>query len=222
MVTEQEKRTGALRAPPPRNPLSRKSRFVKRGFDILLSSLGLVVAAPALAAGIAIARLDTGASGIFSQERVGRGGRLFRLYKIRTMRNVDGVSSSVTTARDPRITRFGRFLRRTKLDELPQLWNVLRGDMSFVGPRPDVRGFADRLQGADREVLLLRPGITGPASLHFRHEEDILAEQDDPETYNRDVVYPKKVEINLRYIREYSIRADLRYLLQTLFWRENG
>ena len=110
----------------------------------------------------------------------------------------------------------GRFFRKTKIDELPQLWNVLLGHMSFVGPRPDVPGYADKLTGVERAVLSLRPGITGPATLKYRDEEEILATQDDPEQYNREVIYPDKVQINLQYIREWSFLGDLRYILATV------
>jgi lipopolysaccharide/colanic/teichoic acid biosynthesis glycosyltransferase len=132
------------------------------------------------------------------------------------MRNVPGVTTTVTSARDPRITRLGRFFRRTKLDELPQLINVLLGQMSFVGPRPDVPGFADQLNGADRLILAIRPGITGPATLAFRDEEVLLAAQADPERYNREVIYPEKVRLNRIYIEQYNLRKDLTYLIQTV------
>jgi lipopolysaccharide/colanic/teichoic acid biosynthesis glycosyltransferase len=111
----------------------------------------------------------------------------------------------------------GRILRRTKIDELPQLWNVLKGDMSFVGPRPDVSGFADKLMGVERAVLSVRPGITGPASLKYSDEEVLLAKVEDPEVYNREVIWPDKVRINLMYIKNWSLVGDLRYLLQTIF-----
>jgi len=133
------------------------------------------------------------------------------------MRDVAGVDTSVTTNTDPRITRLGAFFRKAKIDELPQLINVLLGQMSFVGPRPDVPGFADRLQGEERIVLSVRPGITGPATLKYRNEEEILAQQDDPERYNREVIYPDKVKINVEYVRSYSFWRDLRYIGRTVF-----
>jgi lipopolysaccharide/colanic/teichoic acid biosynthesis glycosyltransferase len=133
------------------------------------------------------------------------------------MRPVQGVETVVTTDQDPRITPLGRFWRKTKIDELPQLINVLKGDMSFVGPRPDVPGFADRLVGEERLLLSIRPGITGPATLKYRNEEQILMEVDDPEKYNREVIFPDKVRINLEYIREHSFWKDLKYIWMTVF-----
>jgi lipopolysaccharide/colanic/teichoic acid biosynthesis glycosyltransferase len=132
------------------------------------------------------------------------------------MRTRAEIKTVVTTASDPRITTIGRFLRATKLDELPQLWNVLTGDMSLVGPRPDVPGYADLLKGDDREILSLRPGITGPATLRFRDEERQLAAHPDPERYNREVLYPAKVSLNLEYLRNYSFLTDIRIIAATL------
>ena len=132
------------------------------------------------------------------------------------MRPVKGINTSVTTDKDPRISKIGRFWRKTKIDELPQLWNVLVGEMSFVGPRPDVPGFADKLEGEERLILSIRPGITGPASLRFKNEEEILAAQPDPERYNREVIWPEKVKINLEYIRNYSLRKDIDYIIKTI------
>ena len=138
------------------------------------------------------------------------------MFKIRTMRPHCGSLWTVTTAEDPRVTRLGRFWRKTKIDELPQLLNVMIGQMSFVGPRPDVPGFADRLQGEDRIILELRPGITGPATLAYRNEEALLASVPDPVRYNREIIYPDKVRINREYIQKWSFWQDIRYILQTL------
>jgi lipopolysaccharide/colanic/teichoic acid biosynthesis glycosyltransferase len=193
--------------------------LLKRSFDVLASFTGLVLLGLPLGLLIILARLDTGGSGIFSQVRVGRYGELFTVYKLRTMRLDSGCSTTVTTSSDPRITRLGRFLRVLKLDELPQLWNVLKGDMSFVGPRPDVPGFADRLVGEDRIILSVRPGITGPATLAFRNEEALLEGQIDPETYNSEVLYPAKVRINRKYVLEYRFRDDLLVIFRTIFSR---
>jgi lipopolysaccharide/colanic/teichoic acid biosynthesis glycosyltransferase len=187
----------------------------KRAFDVLVSAIGLVVLSPVIALAFLAASIDTRAFGFFRQDRVGRHGRTFRIVKVRSMRHDPSLVTSVTTARDPRITRLGRFWRRTKIDELPQLWNVLRGEMSLVGPRPEVPGFADLLTGADAAILSIRPGITGPATLHFRDEERLLALQDDPEEYNRTVLFPAKVQMNLEYIRSYSFRRDLGLLWRT-------
>jgi lipopolysaccharide/colanic/teichoic acid biosynthesis glycosyltransferase len=190
---------------------------VKRGFDLLVAGAGLIVVGWVIPIAAFIARLDTGESGFFRQTRIGRNGRPIDVIKIRTMRPVDGLSTTVTRSDDPRITRIGSFLRRSKIDELPQLINIIRGDMSFVGPRPDVPGFADRLVGEDRIVLSVRPGITGPATIKYRNEERMLASVDDPQRYNREVIFPDKVRINRNYVRNYTFLADLRYILITLF-----
>lgn len=163
-----------------------------------------------------LARIDTGENGFFTQRRVGRYGKIFKVIKIRTMRTVSDIDTSVTTSNDSRITTIGHFFRKTKIDELPQLINVFVGDMSFVGPRPDVPGFADKLTGDDRVVLSVRPGITGPATLQFRNEEMLLAEVENPEQYNNKIIYPEKVRLNKDYINNYSILKDIRYILATL------
>lgn len=187
---------------------------LKRTFDIVAAALGLLLLWPVIIVTWALAARDTGASGFFRQERVGLSGRLFKVVKLRTMRPVAG--TTVTTKNDSRITPLGAKLRRYKLDELPQLWNVLTGSMSFVGPRPDVPGFLDQLEGDDREVLKLRPGITGPATLKYRDEEEILANVDDPERYNAEVIWPDKVRINRDYLHNWSFREDLAIILKTV------
>ena len=189
---------------------------VKRTFDLIVSAIGLVLTSWLILLAWMLASLDTGTNGMFSQCRVGRHGQLFNVFKIRTMRADSHDASTVTTARDPRITRLGRLWRKTKIDELPQLFNVLVGHMSFVGPRPDVPGFADRLQGEDRIVLSVRPGITGPATLRYRDEEQLLASVPDPEAYNRDVIFPDKVRINRDYVLSWSFWRDIGYIFQTL------
>jgi len=197
--------------------LSRRNAVFKRTFDIFLSASGLFLTWWIILLAAGIASLDTGGSGFFLQKRVGKGGKLFKVIKIRTMRLRADVHTTVTTSRDVRITGIGKILRKTKIDELPQLINVLKGDMSFVGPRPDVPGFADKLCGEDRIVLTVRPGITGPATLYFRNEEQLLAGQEDPEKYNQEIIYPLKVKINKKYIYEYSIWKDIRYIYKTIF-----
>ena len=164
-----------------------------------------------------LACIDTRANGFFLQDRVGKDGRLFKVIKIRTMLTNHRTQSTVTLSNDPRITRLGRVFRKLKIDELPQLINVILGQMSFVGPRPDVPGFADRLAGEERLLLSVRPGITGPATLKYRNEEQLLAAQDNPEQYNREVIWPDKVRINLDYIRRWSLAKDIRYIWQTFF-----
>jgi lipopolysaccharide/colanic/teichoic acid biosynthesis glycosyltransferase len=152
---------------------------------------------------------------IFKQKRVGKDGELFTMFKFRSM-SVHHSGSSVSVAGEARITPLGAVLRKYKLDELPELWNVLIGDMSFVGPRPDVPGYADQLTGDDREVLSLRPGITGPASLKYRDEEELLAQQADPQKYNDEVIFPDKVRINLYYLHHYSFVKDIQMIFCTV------
>jgi len=197
--------------------LSPFQAFQKRIFDLFFAALGLLVAWWLILLAWVAASIDTRSNGFFVQKRVGRNGRIFHVVKIKTMRPVAALDTTVTRRGDPRITPLGAFFRRTKIDELPQLWNVLVGDMSFVGPRPDVPGFADTLLGEERAMLSIRPGITGPATLKYRNEEELLAAQDDPEAYNRDVIWPDKVRINLEYIREWSLWNDCCYIFRTVF-----
>ncbi len=198
----------------PPNPLTSGQRFVKRTFDFFAALFGLLVTGPFIVLAAVIARLDTGASGFFRQERTGLNGSSFEVIKIRTMRAIAG--TTVTTTHDPRITRVGHWFRKLKIDELPQLWNVLKGDMSFVGPRPDVKEYTDLIQGEDKAILAIRPGITGPASIQFRNEQELLAEQADPETYNKEVIFPEKIRINNEYIKSYSFVGDIRYIIETI------
>lgn len=191
-------------------------RFQKRTLDLVLSFIGLFFFWWLILLSAFIASRDTGLSGFFRQTRVGKDGKLFKVLKIRSMRPVEGVVTTVTTDHDPRISKVGRFWRKSKIDELPQLWNVFVGDMSFVGPRPDVPGFADKLQGKDRLMLTIRPGITGPATVKYKKEEEILAAQPDPEKYNQEVIWPDKVRINIDYIKNYSILKDIRYIIKTV------
>jgi lipopolysaccharide/colanic/teichoic acid biosynthesis glycosyltransferase len=132
------------------------------------------------------------------------------------MKSVKGVGTTVTTSKDSRITTSGAFFRKTKIDELPQLFNVLFGSMSFVGPRPDVAGFADMLEGEDRIILSVRPGITGPASLKYKDEEILLSSQDNPEYYNKNVIWKDKVQINKKYVSEWSFKKDIIYIIKTI------
>ena len=194
--------------------MSQLDWFIKRSFDIIVSALGLAVLWPLILVSWIIARKDTEASGFFKQERVGKGGHLFKVVKLRTMRAVGG--TTITAANDPRITKWGGRFRRWKLDELPQLWNVLIGQMSFVGPRPDVPGYLDRLEGDDKRLLELRPGITGPATLKYRNEEELLLGQTDPEAFNNGVIWPDKVRINLEYLDTWSFKRDLNYIIKTV------
>ena len=133
------------------------------------------------------------------------------------MNTIHGIDTKITTKDDKRITKWGKFFRRTKLDELPTLWNVLKGDMSLVGPRPDVPGYADKLEGLDRRILELRPGITGPATLKYANEEQLLARIDDPEKYNDEVIFSDKVKMNLDYLDNWNLLMDIKIIFKTIF-----
>ena len=152
-----------------------------------------------------IASLDTGSIGIFLQKRVGQNAKLFSIYKLRTLCRETG-----------RISRIGRFMRTYKLDELPQFFNVLLGDMSVVGPRPDLPGYYDALQGEERKILELKPGITGPASIAYANEEAILSLQKDSLKYNDEVIFPDKVRLNLKYYYERSLWLDIKIIIRTI------
>lgn len=186
----------------------------KRAVDLVLAVPALIVLSPVILAAAAVATIDTSRFGIFSQTRIGRHAQPFNIYKIRTMRGTGG--TTITTTNDSRITTAGRWMRRFKLDELPQLWNVINGTMSLVGPRPDVVGYADCLKGQEREILGLRPGITGPASLVFRDEQSWLGGVADPSITNDTVLWPLKVRINLAYGRRATIADDLKLIGLTL------
>ena len=210
-----------MRKPPvtaeKKNGIRNSERIMKRSFDLIVAVIGLLITGWIIAIAYLTACLDTGSSGFFSQIRVGRNGRLFRMFKIKTMKESHAITTTVTTKNDPRITALGRFFRKTKIDELPQLINVLVGQMSFVGPRPDVPGFADNLTGEDKIILTVRPGITGPATLKYRNEEELLATQKDPDKYNRDIIFPDKVRLNREYVENYSFSSDIKYIMRTIF-----
>lgn len=185
-------------------------------FDRVMAFVGLMFLWPVLIVVVALIRVKMpGGPVIFKQQRVGRNGKLFTMYKFRSM-IVSHSGSSVSVAGENRITPLGAKLRKYKLDELPELWNVLVGDMSFVGPRPDVPGYADQLKGDDRKVLKLRPGITGPASMKYRNEEEILASVSDPVKYNDEVIFPDKVRINLYYLDHQSFWMDIKLIICTV------
>ncbi len=196
--------------------LTRKQKVIKRIFDLVLVVVCIVIFIVPTIILVLLASFSTRSFGIFSQKRVGKDSKLFTLYKIKSMRK-NVAEHHVTTANDMRVTKFGKFLRRSKLDELPQLYNVLIGDMSFVGPRPDVEGYADELKGEDRIVLSVKPAITGPATIKFADEEIILAEQENPLEYNDTVLWPQKVAINKEYIQNWSLTKDLGYVFETVF-----
>lgn len=185
-------------------------------FDRIMAFVGLVVLSPILFVVWILIRIKMpDGPAVFTQKRVGKGGILFTMYKFRSM-SAHHSGSTVSVAGESRITPLGAKLRKYKLDELPELWNVFIGDMSFVGPRPDVPGYADKLEGDDRRVLQLRPGITGPASLKYRDEEVLLAVQANPQEFNDKVIYPDKVRINLYYLDHYSFVADIKMIVATV------
>jgi len=196
--------------------LSSTNKFQKRVFDILLSLVGLLLTWWLILIAWVIATIETKSNGFFIQQRVGKDAKLFYVIKIKTMKEVAGIETTVTSSNDVRITKSGNFFRKTKIDELPQLINVLLGTMSFVGPRPDVEGFADKLKGEDRVILSILPAITGPASIKYREEEEILAKQANPEQYNRDIIWVDKVHINKKYIKEWSLKKDIEYIIKTV------
>ena len=195
---------------------SNSKRLRKRIFDIIFSFLGLLTLWWLILIPFIISTFIHGENGFFIQTRIGRFGKKFKILKIKTMKTNRNINTIITTSLDPRITRFGMFLRLTKVDELPQLINILIGDMSFVGPRPDVQGFADKLEGKDRLILELRPGITGPASLHYKNEETILANKSDPENYNKLVLWPTKVKLNLDYALKHTLINDIKIIIRTI------
>jgi len=196
--------------------LSKKAEIQKRFFDIVLSIVGILLTWWVIFLAWVIASVETRGNGLFKQKRIGKDAKSFFVYKIKTMKHIDGIETTVTTKEDSRITKSGAFFRKTKIDELPQLFNVLFGTMSFVGPRPDVAGFADKLGGEDRIILSIRPGITGPASLEYIEEEEILSKQKSPETYNQEVIWPHKVQINKTYVKEWSLKKDILYIIKTI------
>ena len=191
--------------------------FIKSLFDRTASFFGLLFLSPILLVVAILIRIKMpDGPVIFTQRRVGQHGRLFTMYKFRSM-TVGHGGSSVSVAGESRITLLGAKLRKYKLDELPELWNVLVGDMIFVGPRPDVPGYADKLMSDDRRMLLLKPGITGPASLKYRNEEELLAGQADPQKYNDEVLFPDKVRINIEYLDNWSFWYDIKIIVYTVF-----
>ena len=195
----------------------RPQLFAKRAMDIAVSAAALCVLWPVLLLIALAIVVDDPGPVFYRQVRVGRGGKPFRIFKFRTMvMDADKKGLSITVGRDSRITRVGAFLRRTKLDELAQLLNVLAGQMSFVGPRPEVPRYVELYTPYQRQVLLVRPGITDYASIAYRNENDLLAGADDPERMYIETIMPDKIELNMRYLREISPLADVRLILKTI------
>lgn len=190
---------------------------MKRLIDFIMSFTGLILLSPFLFFISILIKISSDGSILFVQERVGKNGILFKMIKFRTMYKDHNDNNTISVKGDYRITKLGYFLRKYKIDELPELINVLYGDMSLVGPRPDVKGYADKLTGDDRKILKLRPGITGPASVKFINEELLLSKQENPKYYNDNVIYPEKVRINLDYFYNNSIWIDFKIIFATIF-----
>lgn len=199
--------------------MSKSSLFIKHLFDRIIALLGIIILSPFMLIIFIIHKIVMGKGDFFfKQERIGQYGKKFKIYKIRTMKSdCDNNDNFVTTANDDRILPFGRFLRKTKLDEIVELINVLKGEMSLVGPRPDVAGYADKLTGEDRKILELRPGITGTASIKYINEEELLAKVDDSKKYNDEIIYPDKVKINLDYYYNRTFWGDIKIIFRTIF-----
>ena len=186
---------------------------IKRVFDVFLTLVFLPIFIIPIVLLIILATIDTKQFGIYTQYRIGQHGKPFKIYKIRTLREGKHQLGDLNRY----ASKFGVFLRKSKLNELPQLFNVLIGDMSFVGPRPDLEGFADELKGDDRIILLVKPGVTGPATLKYRNEESVLERQNDPVHYNRTIIWVDKVKINKKYVENYSFYLDLTLILKSTF-----
>lgn len=189
--------------------MTKTDKNIKRLFDIFFSIIGLLLLGWIILILIIISKIFIGGKGIFIQNRVGQYGELFAIYKIQTMNSKDVGKEKLKES------NLGDFLRKSKVDELPQLLNVLIGNMSFVGPRPDVKGFADELIGEERIILEVKPGITGPASIHFKSEERILKSKSNSDEYNREVIWPQKIKMNMKYVKEYSFFKDIQLLFKT-------
>lgn len=194
----------------------------KRVLDFLLSLFGIIILSPLLALIAVEVKISDGGPVFFRQERVGRNGRRFRIWKFRTMTvGADKMGPLLTVGQDPRVTKVGRWLRQTKLDELPQLINVLAGEMSLVGPRPEVPRYVALYTEEQKAVLKLLPGITDPASIRFRNESELLATAADPERYYVEIVMPEKIRLNLEYASKASVWTDIAVIIHTLLrlWR---
>lgn len=190
------------------------SKLLKEVVDYLAATIVLIILSPILVFIGLLILLTMGWPVFFSQMRVGQNGKIFRLHKFRTM-TLEKSTTTVAALESERVPLLGKFLRKSKLDELPELWNIIRGDMSFVGPRPDVPGYADSLKGTDRTILTLKPGLTGPASLKYINEDEILSRQPDPQKYNDEVIFPDKVRINLTYMKHWTLWLDMKIIIFT-------
>ena len=190
--------------------------ILKRLFDIVFSLIGLLFLSPILLVYAVLIKIKMpDGPVVFVQERIGKNGSPFRMFKLRSM-IVQNSPNTISISTDKRITNLGHHMRKYKIDELPELINVLLGDMSLVGPRPDVPGYADKLLGENRKILELRPGITGPASLAYANEEEILSSVKNPQKFNDEVLFPDKVKINLDYYYRHNFMLDLKIIVKTI------
>lgn len=190
-------------------------KVIKSIFDNLLALVLLIILAIPMFIIWMITTLDTGQNGLFIHERIGKGGKPFKMYKFRTLKGT--YDNPITTEQTHQFSKSGKFLMKYKLDELPQLFNILNQTMSFVGPRPDVAGYADQLEGDDRVILSVKPGITGPAQIKYRDEASLLARAENPMELNDQMLWPDKVKINKDYIKNWSLKKDFQILWRTLF-----
>ena len=191
--------------------------MIKRLFDLILAIFGLLLLLPFFLAISILIKIDSKGSVFFIQDRVGQDTFLFKIIKFRTMITSEEIKSTISIKGDVRVTKFGEILRRYKIDELPELINIVRGEMSFVGPRPDVPGYADKLNGDARNILKLKPGITSLASLKYSNEELLLSQQKNPIDYNNNIIYPDKVKMNLNYYKNHNLWIDIKIIFATIF-----
>ena len=180
--------------------------MIKRIFDILFSLVALIIFGVFILFFYILATIDNRSNGLFIQERIGQFGKIFTIFKIKTIKN-----------NTTEISSFGKFLRKSKIDELPQLWNVLVGNMSIVGPRPDIAGYYDKLAGENQKILDLKPGLTSLASIKYANEDEILSKQKNPQQYNDEVIFQDKVKMNLEYYHKQSFLLDLQIIFKTIF-----
>lgn len=196
--------------------MNRFDILIKRIFDVCLSFFGVLITFPIIISCWVVASVETKSNGFFFHERIGLNGRHFKIYKIKTMHNNDQ-KNTITSSNDERLTFSGKIFRKFKLDELPQLINILFGHMSFVGPRPDVKKYYDMTTDEHKIIYSIRPGLTGPASLKYKDEEFLLSKVNDPLSYNDDIIWPDKVTENIKYIKEYNFFKDIYYIIKTIF-----
>lgn len=197
--------------------MSKTNQVIKRIFDIIMSLIGIIILSPLLIIVSIAIKISSPGNILFLQKRVGKNGEEFNIYKFRTMvSNAEKLGKQITVGNDSRITKVGAFLRKFKIDELPQLFNVFNGDMSFVGPRPEVPKYVALYTKEQRKVLSIRPGITDMASLRYRDENDILGKVDNPEEYYINVIMQDKLKLNLEYIEKSNIIFDISLILKTI------